>query len=120
MSAPLPEVPVHLIVGTRLLSGASDALPQAIAHLSEGEQAVIVEGGPGTLVAPGGITLVQLAAGCVCCVGQLPLRVTVARLLRQVRPARLWIEISDGAHLAEVRRQLNGPGFRGAIVLKNQ
>jgi G3E family GTPase len=120
MSEPLPMVPVHLLVGTRLRAGASDALPLALAHVAEGAQAVIVEGGPGTFVADGGITLVQLAAGCVCCVGQLPLRVTVARLLRQVRPARLWIEISDGAHLAEVRRQLSGPGFHGAIALMDQ
>jgi len=92
-------------------------LQQAATHRSEGRQAVIVEGGPGTLTAPPGVEMVQLAAGCVCCVGQLPLRVTVARLIRQVRPARLWIEVSDGRHLAELRRQLNGPGFAGAVKL---
>jgi hypothetical protein len=47
----------------------------------------------------------------------LPLRVTVARLIRQVRPARLWIEVSDAGHLPELRRQLNGPGFAGVIRL---
>lgn len=120
MSAPLLAVPVHVLVGTRLRAGASDALPHAVAHAHEGPQAVVIEGGPGTFVASGGITLVQLAAGCVCCVGQLPLRVTVARLLRQVRPARLWIEIADGAHLPEVRRQLAGPGFHGAITLMDR
>jgi hypothetical protein len=120
MSTPLPTVPVHVLVGTRLREGASDALPLALAHVADGPQAVIIEGGPGTFVASGGITLVQLAAGCVCCVGQLPLRVTVARLLRQVRPARLWIEMADGAHLPEVRRQLTGPGFHGAIALMDR
>jgi G3E family GTPase len=113
-------VPVHVLVGTRLREGESDALPLALAHVAEGPQAVIVEGGPGTFVASRGITLVQLAAGCVCCVGQLPLRVTVARLLRQVRPARLWIEMADGAHLPAVRRQLAGPGFHGAIALMDR
>ncbi|WP_296557941.1 hypothetical protein [Pigmentiphaga sp.] len=49
--------------------------------------------------------------------GQLPLRVTVARLLRQSRPARLWIEVSAAQHVAELRRQLNGPGFAGAVKL---
>ena len=78
---------------------------------------MIIEGGPGTLTAPAGVELVQLAAGCVCCLGQLPLRVTVARMIRQLRPARLWIEISDGSHLPELRRQLDGPGFAGAIRL---
>ena len=93
MSQPLPTVPVHLLVGSRLREGASDALPQALAHLAEGPQAVIVEGGPGTFVASGGITLVQLAAGCVCCVGQLPLRVTVARLLPVMVTVRIEVTV---------------------------
>lgn len=110
-------VPVMLIVGTHLRKGVSLALEKAQAHVNEGVQAVIVEGGPGTLSAPPGVEMVQLAPGCVCCVGQLPLRVTVARLLRQIRPARLWIEVSAAGHLAELRRQLNGPGFAGAVKL---
>lgn len=93
------------------------ALEEAPKHVHEGRQAVIVEGGPGTLSAPAGVELVQLAPGCVCCVGQLPLRVTVARLLRLSRPARLWIEVSAAGHVAELRRQLDGPGFAGAVKL---
>lgn len=113
----MKPVPVVILVGAYLREARSLALEEARAHVSEGLQAVIVEGGPGTLSAPPGVELVQLAPGCVCCVGQLPLRVTVARLLRQVRPARLWIEVSAAQHVAELRRQLNGPGFAGAVKL---
>ena len=113
----MKPVPVVIIVGAYLREARSLALEKARAHVSEGLQAVIVEGGPGTLSAPPGVELVQLAPGCVCCVGQLPLRVTVARLLRQSRPARLWIEVSAAQHVAELRRQLNGPGFAGAVKL---
>ena len=113
----MKPVPVVILVGAHLRAGRSLALEDAKQHLEEGLQAVIVEGGPGTLSAPPGVELVQLAPGCVCCVGQLPLRVTVARLLRQARPARLWIEVSAAQHVAELRRQLDGPGFAGAVKL---
>ncbi|VCU70486.1 hypothetical protein PIGHUM_02558 [Pigmentiphaga humi] len=113
----MKPVPVMLLVGTQLRAGRSLALEGARARLGEGPQAVVVEGGPGTFQAPAGVELVQLAAGCVCCVGQLPLRVTVARLLRLAKPARLWIEVSTDGHLAELRRQLDGPGFAGAVTL---
>lgn len=115
----MTRTPVTILVGTALRQGRSQALEQAVKHASiQAPQAVIVEGGPGTLVEPPGITLIQLAAGCVCCVGQLPLRVMLARVLRQVRPARVWIEISDGAHLAMLEKQLQGPGFATAIDLQ--
>lgn len=109
--------PVILLVGEHLREGRSLALEAASQHVSEGRQAVIIEGGPGTLLAPAGVELVQLAPGCICCMGQLPLRVTVARLLRQVKPVSLWIEVSMRDHLPALRQQLQGPGFAGALVL---
>jgi G3E family GTPase len=115
------KTPVVVMVGCYLRQGRSVALEAAARSLQEeqGKQAVIVEGGPGTLTAPPGVELVQLAPGCVCCVGQLPLRVTVARMLRLVKPARLWIEVSQAEHLPELRKQLDGPGFAGAIDLQD-
>jgi G3E family GTPase len=111
------KTPVVLLVGSKLRQGHSAALVLAEANTAAGRQAVIVEGGPGNLIAPAGVELVQLAPGCVCCVGQLPLRVTIARMLRLVKPVRLWIEVSAGEHLPELRRQLNGPGFAGAVEI---
>jgi G3E family GTPase len=113
------KTPVVLLVGGKLRQGYSAALVLAQAAAVNGQQAVIVEGGPGNLIAPAGVELVQLAPGCVCCVGQLPLRVTVARMLRLVKPVRLWIEVTTGEHLPELRRQLNGPGFAGAVEIIN-
>lgn len=111
------KTPVVLLVGGKLRQGQSIAIELARAAAASGKQAVIVEGGPGNLTAPAGVELVQLAPGCVCCSGQLPLRVTVARMLRLVKPVRLWIEVSTGEHLPELRKQLVGPGFAGAIEL---
>lgn len=113
------KTPVVVMVGCYLRQGRSVALEAAARFVQEGRQAVIVEGGPGTLVAPPGVELVQLAPGCVCCVGQLPLRVTVARMIRLIKPARLWIELSQADHLPELRKQLDGPGFAGAIDLQD-
>lgn len=114
------KTPVVLMVGSKLGSGQSRALQAASAEMASGRQAVILEGGPGNLVAPAGVELVQLAPGCACCVGQLPLRVTIARLLRLVRPVKLWIEVSTGDHLPALRKQLDGPGFAGAVELTDE
>ncbi|GAA4323746.1 hypothetical protein GCM10023144_04790 [Pigmentiphaga soli] len=107
-----------LLAGAELARGRSLALEAAQADTGPGPRAVIIEGGPGTFQAPPGVELVQLAAGCACCVGQLPLRVTVARLLRLSRPARMWIEVASAQHLPELRRQLSGPAFGGHLALE--
>ena len=72
---------------------------------AEGRSAVIVEGGHERLQAPAGVTLVQLAPACLCCVGELPLRVALARLLRQ-RPSAIWVEVSSLVHREQLVQRL--------------
>jgi G3E family GTPase len=71
----------------------------------EGKKAVIVEGGDERLQAPAGVTLVQLAPACLCCVGELPLRVALARRLRQ-RPSAIWVEVSSLVHREQLLQRL--------------
>lgn len=47
----------------------------------------------------------RIAPGCLCCAGNLVMRVTLNRLLRQ-RPARLFIGVADTAHLDQLRSWL--------------
>jgi len=71
-----------------------------------GRLAVIAEGLFGELVAAEGTCVRQLAAGCVCCVGSVPLRVTLTRVLREHRPARLLLLLASDQHLERVTQAL--------------
>ena len=58
---------------------------------------------------PPGQTLVRIAPGCLCCTGNLVLRVTLNRLLRQ-RPRHIFIGVADSGHLDQLRSWLqSGP-----------
>ena len=77
----------------------------ALAAQAGGSAALIVEGGDRLLQAPTGVTLIQLAPACLCCVGELPLRVALARLLRQ-RPSAIWVEVSSLVHREQLVQRL--------------
>lgn len=44
----------------------------------------------------------RIAPGCMCCTGNLTMRVTLNRVLRN-RPSRLYIGIANTGHLAGIR-----------------
>lgn len=48
------------------------------------------------------IQLARIAPGCLCCTGNLTLRVTLNRMLRRP-PARLYIGIANPTHLERLR-----------------
>jgi hypothetical protein len=73
-----------------------------------GPRAVLVESVFTPLAVPAGVALERLAPGCVCCVGQVPLRVALTRLLRAVRPRRVLLLLASGEHLPRLCRQLAG------------
>lgn len=80
---------------------------------------VLVEEGSQALTAPPGVTLYQLAPGCVCCTGQLTLRVTLARVLRLDRPDRIVLDLAPSAHRAQVDALLRGPAFAGRLSVSD-
>jgi hypothetical protein len=79
-------------------------------------RAVIAEGALADLVAPDDVTVARVAAGCVCCVGLVPLRVTLTRLLRTVRPRSLLLLVATDDHLPRLRALLVA-GELGAVTL---
>lgn len=106
-----------------LVTGPGAAAREAAiaAHLSNphdphdtGAQAVILEGlasGNSPLDdLPPGQTLARIAPGCLCCTGNLVLRVTLNRLLRQ-RPRRIFIGVADGGHLDQLRSWLQSEPY---------
>jgi G3E family GTPase len=103
-----------------LVTGPGAAAREAAiaAHLSDvhedGAQAIILEGlasGVSPLDdLPSSQTLARIAPGCLCCTGNLVLRVTLNRLLRQ-RPRRIFIGVADSGHLDQLRSWLRSEPY---------
>ena len=103
-----------------LVTGPGAAAREAAiaVHLSDlhesGAQAIILEGlasGSSPLDdLPSGQTVARIAPGCLCCTGNLVLRVTLNRLLRQ-RPRRIFIGVADSEHLDQLRSWLQSEPY---------
>jgi hypothetical protein len=110
-------------VTTTLVTGSSAAAREQAIHeqlrLSDLHQhgaktAVILEGlAPGNSPLdslPAHILFARIAPGCLCCAGNLVLRVTLNRLLRQ-RPERLFIGVARSEHLDQLRSWLQAEPY---------
>lgn len=92
--------------------GAGDATsPEFNAVILEGlgVAATPLETGPG-------LQVVRIAPGCLCCDGNLVLRVTLNRLLRQ-RPGRLFLGLASSEHLDQLRSWLAAPPYDQLLAL---
>lgn len=65
-----------------------------------------------------GISLAEVAGGCLCCVNGVPFQVGLSRLLRKAQPDRLLIEPSGLGHPAELFSQLGAPPWREVLALQ--
>lgn len=98
---------VNLITGF-LGVGKTTAILDLLARRPPGETwAVLVNefgevGIDGAILGARGVAVREVAGGCLCCAAQLPLKVTLTRLIREVRPRRLLIEPSGLGHPAGV------------------
>lgn len=52
----------------------------------------------------------RIAPGCLCCIGNLTLKVTLNRILRHP-PQRLYISLASATHIAELRAFLSSPPY---------
>jgi hypothetical protein len=120
--------PVTLVTGARAAareSAIKRAIDREIAASPAGKDsiAVILEGlpdGSGLLENhPPDLQLAQLvriAPGCVCCTGNVVLRVTLNRILRHP-PAHLYIGLADITHLDRIRQFLRDPPYDQLLTL---
>lgn len=92
-----------VIVGAGDAQGAVDAW---LAATSGSRRAVLIEGVFSALDVPPGVPVTRLGAGCVCCMGQVPLRVGLTRMVRALRPDMVLLVLASGEHLARVRALL--------------
>lgn len=89
------------------------ARPSAAPSGEGGPWAVLLEGLPDghTILTPSDQLLVQrIAPGCLCCTGNLVLRVTLNRILR-LQPDRLFIGLASTDHLDQLRSWLQSAPY---------
>lgn len=81
------------------------AVDRWLALCSDGRCAIVSEGF-GSFTVPDGVAVARLGGGCICCVGQVPLRVALTRLMRAERLEHLLLLLADTQHLPRVRTLL--------------
>lgn len=125
-AAALPKVSASLVIGAG--AGARERLiaaqlaphaPGLVAVLLEGLPDGLAGGLPGAsdpLVSSAHLLVERIAPGCLCCIGNLVLRVTLNRLLRR-RPDRLYLGLADSAHLDQLRSWLRQPPYDQLLEL---
>ena len=116
---------IRPLVAVTLVTGATPASREALAAAAlagypPGQRsAVILEGLPdGRLIldASDNLLLHRVAPGCLCCTGNLVLRVTLNRILR-LRPDRLLIGVASLDHLDQLRSWLQTPPYDQLLEL---
>jgi G3E family GTPase len=55
----------------------------------------------------------------VCCTAQVALRVGLTRLLREARPARLFVELDAASHLREALKTLRSPWLAPILAIES-
>jgi G3E family GTPase len=118
-------------VATTLVTGASaadreqaifDQLTLSNLHQHGAKTAVILEGLPSGSSPldslPEHVLCERIAPGCLCCAGNLVLRVTLNRLLRQ-RPERIFIGIARSEHLDQLRSWLQAEPYDQLLRLSS-
>ncbi len=121
----LSHIPTHLISGS-LGAGKTSLIRALLAQRPSNERWAILINEFGQIgldaallsTADAGVSLTEVAGGCLCCVNGVPFQVGLGRLLRQAKPDRLFIEPSGLGHPAELLDQLAGPPWRDVLALQ--
>jgi G3E family GTPase len=69
-------------------------------------------------VAHDGLAVREVAGGCICCAANVPLRVAMTKLLREVKPDRVLIEPTGLGHPGKIHDTLADEWLRGALRLQ--
>ena len=117
-----PAIPVMFFAGPRG-AGKSKAILSLLDFKPEIERwTLIVEELGNTMPDPGllakvGVTVRGAPYGCPCCTGNLTMRVSLARAVRELQPDRILIELPWGAHLAKTLSLLGDPLLAEVVSL---
>ncbi|WP_338770628.1 GTPase [Massilia sp. METH4] len=106
-------------IGAAAVSPPAGTAAGTAAHTPQAPVAVIIEGlaDPNSpLMDVAGVHIARIAPGCLCCAGNLVLRVTLNRLLRRP-PAQLFISLADATHVGQLRAMLSAPPYDTVLSL---
>lgn len=114
----LADVATVVVTGARG-AGKTTWLAHELARRPVGERRAVLltEAGAVALPESANVTVVAAEPGCICCVGQVSLRVALTRLLREAQPQRLYLELGEPAHLAASLRTLRNPWLAPVIEI---
>lgn len=121
----LKNIPTHVIAGP-LGAGKTSLIRNLLAQKPAGERWAILINEFGQIgldtallsTDAEGISLAEVAGGCVCCVNGAPFQVGLGRLLRKARPDRLLIEPSGLGHPGELLRQLRSDPWLDVLAVQ--
>ncbi|GGC93863.1 GTPase [Undibacterium terreum] len=83
---------------------------------------VILEGLPSgqAVLTPSPVLQIQrIAPGCMCCIGNLAMRVTLNRVIRR-KPGLLVISLASSEHLDNIRQFLSQEPYDGLLQLMQE
>ena len=113
------------LVPTFVLAGGSlEDRDAAIARLAEpiegGHPIAVLRTGSGVLAGAGRsfgphVVVKRSAIGCLCCTAGTLFRVALFGLLHATRPARLIVDLGQGAHVATLETELSGQALSRAV-----
>lgn len=108
----------HLTLGALQPNAGQSQIDRWLAGAPEGARAIVLESAWVSLQVPDDVSLRQISAGCLCCAGQLVLKVQLTALLRHARPQHMLLLLSQTTHLERFLAQLRGGllGFRAIEV----
>ncbi len=125
MSLMLQNIPTHVIAGP-LGAGKTSLIKHLLAQRPANERwAVLINefgqiGLDAALLTQDddGIAMGEVAGGCLCCVNGAPFQVGLGRLLRKVKPDRLFIEPSGLGHPAQLLKQLRQAPWQKVLAIQ--
>jgi len=119
----LTNIPTNLVVGF-LGVGKTTAILDLLKQKPKNENwAVLVNefgkvGIDGAIYTAAGVTVKEIAGGCLCRAVGLPFQVSINRLLKEVRPDRLLIELTGLGHPKKVLDMLVTGSFKDVLELR--
>jgi G3E family GTPase len=116
---PLANVPTLVLIGPSG-AGKTTLVSRLLAARPHAETWAVLANGRGAVrISPGdGVSVAEVGGGCVCCTAQVALRVALTRLLRDARPARLFVELDAASHTREALKTLRNPWFAPIVAIE--